>query len=93
MQDIKITNIRTVLGYAVQNRKGYKFELEKIDPKKGRTVDSFESAGFVHIGRTLKRETWGITKLGDEYYKDLFGIKNYYKKRFYGLINRILKRI
>ncbi len=86
-------NIKEVLGYAVKKRNGYYHDLKMIDERRGDTIDSFESAGFVHIGQTLKDRTFGITKLGDEYYKDVFGSYNYYSKLLAGKWERFKSKL
>ena len=82
-------NIRNTLGYAVRKRNGYYKDIKMIDERRGETIDSFELAGFVHIGQTLKERTFGITDLGDEYYKDVFGKFDYWGKRLSGWWDRI----
>lgn len=96
---IKITNsfmrenIRNTLGYAVKKRNGYYDDLKMVDERRGETIDKFESAGFVHIGQTMKDSTFSITELGDEYYKDLFGSLNYWEKRISGALERFKNKI
>ena len=82
-------NIQNTLGYAVRKRRGYYKDIKMVDERRGQTVDSFESVGFVHLGQTLKERTFGITKLGDEYYKDVFGKLDYWGKRLSGMWDRI----
>lgn len=86
-------NIKEVLGYAVKKRNGYYHDLKMIDNRRGDTIDSFESAGFIHTGHTLKERTFGITSLGDEYYKDVFGSYDYYVKKLAGKLERLKNRI
>ena len=81
-------NIKNTLGYAVRKRKGYYKDIQMIDERRGETVDSFESAGFVHLAQTLKERTFGITDLGEQYYKDVFGEYSYLKNRLAGLWDR-----
>ena len=64
-----------------------------IDERRGETIDSFELAGFVHIGQTLKERTFGITDLGDEYYKEVFGKFDYWSKRISGAWERIKSKM
>ena len=82
-------NIKKTLGYAVRKRNGYYKDIKMIDERRGETLDSFELAGFVHIGQTLKERTFGITDLGDQYYKDVFGKFDYWGKRLSGMWDRI----
>ena len=82
-------NIKNTLGYAVRKRHGYYKDIKMVDERRGDTLDSFESAGFVHIGQTLKERTFGITDLGDQYYKDVFGKFDYWGKRLAGLWDKI----
>ena len=92
---IKITNsfvrenIKNTLGYAVRKRNGYYKDIKMVDERRGDTVDKFELAGFLHIGQTLKERTFGITDLGDQYYKDVFGKLNYWGKRLSGIWDRV----
>ena len=96
---IKITNsfarenIRNTLGYAVKKRNGYYEDLRMIDERRGETIDKFQKAGFVHLGETLNESTFGITELGDEYYKDLFGSLNYWQQRISGAWERFKIKI
>ena len=90
VNNIQISDIKHVLGYAVKNRRGYRHDINFFDGKLGHTVESFVNAGFIHTGQTLNYKTWSITNLGDKYYKDLFGNYSYYKNRFFGFFNRIL---
>ena len=85
-------NIKNVLGYAVKNRKGYYSQLKKIDERRGETIDQFKSVGFINTGHTLKSETYSVTELGDEYYKDLFGKLSYWGARISGVWERFIKR-
>jgi len=82
-------NIKNTLGYAVQKRHGYYKDLRSVDEYKGTTVDQFKSAGFIKAGHKLKHETYSITNLGDEYYKDIFGKLSYLEKRICGLWDKI----
>lgn len=87
-----VQNIQNVLGYAVKNRRGYYKNLKKIDNRLGETLDEFKTIGFINTGHTLRSETYSITSLGDEYYKDLFGTWNYLGKRISGIFERFVKR-
>jgi hypothetical protein len=82
-------NVKNLLGYAVRKRRGYYNELRHVDEYNGATIDSFKSVGFINTGHTLKHETYSVTDLGDEYYKDVFGRFNYMGKRFAGLWDKI----
>lgn len=86
-------NIKEVLGYAVKKRNGYYNDLKMIDYRRGDTVDRFESAGFLHIGETLRERTFDITNFGDDYYKDVFGSYNYYSKILAGKWERFKNKI
>ena len=83
-----LQNIKNLLGYAVRKRRGYYEDIIRIDEHSGDTLDMFKSVGFINIGHTLKHETYSVTKLGDEYYKDFFGRYSYLKKRLAGLWDR-----
>ncbi len=80
-------NIKTTLGYIVEKRSGYKSELSKFSKP---LMDSFENVGFIHSGQTLKEKTYKITKLGDTYYRDLFGTLGYIKRRVKGFVSQLL---
>lgn len=82
-------NIKNLLGYAVKKRRGYYEDIYHIDEKNGNTLDQFKLAGFLNTGHTLKKETYSITNLGDQYYKDVFGRYDYFKQRFLGLYERV----
>lgn len=82
-------NVKNTLGYVVKKRNGYYKDLKIVDDRRGETIDKFETAGFVHIGQTLNERTFDITKLGDDYYKDIFGKMDYWQKRLSGLWERI----
>ena len=90
-------NVKNLLGYAVKKRSGCYDDICHVDFKKGETVEHFKTAGFIRTGHTLKNETFSITELGDEYYKDLFGTYSYYKRRVLGSIerykNKIIKKV
>jgi len=86
-------NIKNTLGYAVKKRSGYYQDLKKTDERRGGIIDKFEMAGFIHIGRTLKEDTFSITKLGDAYYEELFGQFDYWAKRLLGALERLKNKI
>ena len=88
----RIENIKNVLGYAVKKRNGYYNQLRKIDEKSGDTIEQFKTIGLINTRHTLNSETYRITNLGDEYYKDLFGMFDYWKQRLSGKIERFIKR-
>ena len=90
-KSISEQNLKKVLGYAVKNRRGYYDQLVKVDEKFGETIDKFKYAGFINTGRTLKSETYSITELGDEYYKEIYGAWNYLGKRISGIFERFVK--
>lgn len=83
---INLQNIKSTLGYVVEKRSGYKSDLSRFSKP---LVDSFENVGFIHSGQTLKGRTYSITKLGDAYYRDLFGICDHLLKRTKGFISKI----
>lgn len=85
-------NIKNVLGYAVKQRKGYYNQLKKVDERRGDTIEQFKTVGFINTGNTLKTQTFSITELGDEYYRDMFGKLSYWKQIISGNIERFLKR-
>ena len=91
IQNVKLSDIKHVLGYAVKNRRGYRHDIDFIDGKLGGTVDKFVDAGFIQNNLTLEHQTWNITNLGDMHYRDLFGNFDYYSKRLSGFLSRILK--
>ena len=91
IQNVKLSDIKHILGYAVKNRRGYRHDIDYIDGKLGNNVDKFVNVGFIHSGQTLHHQTWSITELGDRYYRDLFGNFDYYSKRLSGFLSRILK--
>lgn len=82
-------NVKNLLGYAVRKRHGYYDELRRVDEFNGATIDKFKSFGFINTGHTIKHETYSVTELGDEYYKDAFGSFNYFGKRIAGLWDKI----
>ena len=86
-------NIKNTLGYAVKKRNGYYKDLKMVDERRGETIDKFEKAGFVQIGQSVNDSTFGITKQGDEYYKDLFGSLSYWQKRISGAWERLKTQI
>jgi len=86
-------NLKKVLGYAVKERNGYYNQLHRIDDFRGATLDQFKSVGFINTGHTLKQETFSITDLGDQYYKDVFGKLSYWKKRISGACKRFRKNL
>ena len=77
-----------VLTFVVRNRRGYQSDLHKFGIDE---VSSLKTVGFINTGHTLKSETYSVTNLGDQYYKDLFGIKNYYTQRIIGFVNKLFK--
>ena len=85
-------NIKNVLGYAVKQRRGYYNQLKRVDERRGDTIEQFKTVGFINTGHTLKNETFSITELGDEYYKDMFGKLSYWRQIISGNIERFLKR-
>lgn len=89
VQPITFENLKEHLGYIVKKRRGYKKELTKI----GKFFDTFEQAGFIKTGHTLKNETFSITKLADQYYKEMYGYCSYYGKRLQGCYEKIVKEI
>ena len=86
-------NIQKLLGQAVKNRRGYYDQLYRLDHRCGETIEQFKTVGFINTGHTLKRETYSITELGDEYYQDLFGKWSYWGKRISGSIERFKNKI
>lgn len=86
-------NIKNVLGYAVKNRRGYYDQLRGVSTRGSGVLDSFEMAGFIKTGHTLKKRTYSITDLGDQYYSDVFGKMNYWQKRVSGTLRDYAKKI
>jgi hypothetical protein len=86
-------NIKNVLGYAVKKRNGYYKDIKMVDERRGDTIESFATAGFLNIGHTLKERTFGITELGEEYYRDVFGDYNYWSEKIAGKWERFKKRL
>ena len=92
IQNIPLADIKHVLGYAVKNRRGYRHDINFIDGKAGRTIDKFVEAGLVHNGQTYQHQTWSITGLGDQYYRNLFGDFDYYRKRVSGFLSKLFRQ-
>ncbi|MBR1620021.1 hypothetical protein IJ674_09030 [bacterium] len=82
-------NIKKPLGYIVRNRKGYQSDLKKYDVY----IKSFKTVGFINTGHTLKADTYSVTDLADNYYKDLFGRTSYYNQRILGFLDKLLKKV
>ena len=82
---IKLENLKATLGYIVEKRSGYKSDLVKFENS---IVDSFERVGFIKSGQTLRERTYSVTNLGDAYYRDLFGWRNYIVRRVKGFIGK-----
>ena len=77
------------LTYVVRNRRGYQNDLYKNADNKA--IESLKTIGFINTGHTLKYETYSVTDLGDEYYKDIYGKTSYYLQRIVGFINKIFR--
>ena len=86
-------NIKNLLGFAVKKRRGYYDQIRRVDQRHGDTIEQFKTVGFINTGHTLKNETFSITDLGDEYYKDVFGSFSYWYKRISGMKERFFERI
>ena len=86
-----IQNIKNVLGHAVKERRGYYSRLRSIG-KGSDIIDKCKTFNLITTERTRCSEIYHITKAGDEYYKDLFGTFDYWKKRLSGILERFLKR-
>ncbi len=86
-------NVKNVLGYAIKKRSGYYRDIKMVDDRRGSTVDSFELAGFLHIGQTMKERTFGITNLGEQYYKDVFGSYYYWVEKLSGKWERFKNKL
>lgn len=80
-------NLKKPLGYIIRNRKGYQSDLKKYDIY----LSSFKTVGFINTGHTLKADTYSVTSLADDYYKDLFGLASYYLQRIRGFFGKLLK--
>ena len=78
------------LTYVVRNRRGYQNDLYKNADNKA--IESLKTVGFINTGHTLKYETYSVTDLGDEYYKDIYGKTSYYLQRIVGFINKIFRQ-
>ena len=85
-------NIKNTLGYAIRKRHGYYHDIRMIDERRGEVLDQFKTVGFINVGHTLKHETYSVTDLGDQYYKDVFGTFSYWYQKLYGNLERFLKR-
>lgn len=83
-----LQNIKNLLGYAVRKRRGYYEDIKLFDEHRGDTLEMFKYVGFINTGHTLKNETYSITNLGNDYYKEFFGTYSYLKKRLAGLYDR-----
>lgn len=83
MQNLKIYNLKTSLGYIVKTRRGYQKDL----PITKDEIESFKMTGFINTGRTLREDTYSITKLADQYYTDVFGVISYLLKRIQGFFH------
>ncbi len=59
------------LGYAVNNEHGYLKDLNEFDLTKGAIVEEFVTAGFIKTGYTRTKRTFGITKLGKQYFEEI----------------------
>ena len=79
--------IKQALGHVVEHRAGFQSELKPYG--KG-VVEDFKTLGLIDSGQTMKAATYGVTKLGDAYYRDVFGTFNYTYHRVKGWINRNL---
>ena len=87
---IQCNNMNTVkqaLGHVVEHRAGYQSELKTYGKE---VVEDFKTLGLINGGQTMKADTYGVTKLGDAYYRDVFGTFNYAYHRVKGWVNRIL---
>ncbi len=80
-------NLKKPLGYIVRNRKGYQSDLKKYEVY----IKSFKTVGFINTGHTLKADTYSVTSLADDYYKDLYGNLSYYSQRIKGFIAKLFK--
>ena len=84
---ISDVNLKQPLGFIIRNRRGYQSDLKKYDIY----LKSFKTVGFINTGHTLKSDTYCVTDLADNYYKDMFGKTSYYKQRILGFLDRIFK--
>ncbi len=79
------------LNYAVKHSKGYTNRL--MQNSSYNTVQEFASVGFINTGTTAQgHETYKTTSLGKRYYKDTFGVIDYYKARLSGFIERMMEK-
>ena len=81
--------LKRALGHIIETRRGYQEDI--IKPHGEEMIDSFRTVGFINTGHTLKYETYSVTDLGDEYYKDIYGKTSYYLQRIVGFINKIFR--
>ena len=72
MKISKMENLQNVLTHAVTNKNGYMKDLKKADKLDGQGVEMLKTIGFIKTGNTQQAETFGITKLGQEYFNDFY---------------------
>ena len=81
--------LKRALGQIVENRRGYQSELKSH----GETmIDSFKTVGFINTGHTLKAETYSITGLADEYYRDMYGMIDWAYHRIKGIVKNAINK-
>ena len=72
---VRVEKLKDRLGYVVGKRYGKTDDLKTIIGKEA--LDQFRMVGFVKLyGRY-----WKCLRLGDDYYKDLYGFFSYWYRR------------
>ena len=82
--------LKKALGHIIETRRGYQDDI--IKPHGEEMIDSFRTAGFINTGHTLKSETYGVTKLADMYYSEMFGKFDWAYHRVKGIVNKIINK-
>ena len=83
-----VNNIKTTLSYAIKHGSGYYNDLKNTDKTGGKIVEKFQTLGFINTGHTYKAETYGITRFGKQFYKEVFGFFDYLKTVIEGFISK-----
>ena len=87
IQSNNMNTVKQALGHVVEHRVGYQSELKPYGKK---VVEDFKTSGLISSAKTMNAATYGVTKLGDAYYRDVFGTFNYAYRRVKGWVNRNL---
>ncbi len=80
------------MNYAVKNRKG---SINHLKAQCGKDVlNGLLADGFIQNFSPAKApKRYQITKKGDRYYKEKFGLIEYYKARLLGIFEKIMGKI